>query len=816
MSDIKYAPTSEEVHNARFAEACRANYLALSPAEMNVFVNNKARLNPLKCEQEIYLGFFFDGTNNNKYRDISSNSQSNVARLFDVFIGTPTLVDNSRKTITASYGGQPDLKFKPDGFPEKEFKFYRKVYVPGLGTAFPEIKDPGEGTDKKLGLATALHGHNRIIWALIQFANQVHAVFTDEPLYDAQQTASLFRKMSALENAASGLTILDANAPSGVSRTLMMRQIKADLIEKLKPIYLCNKPTITRIRVSIFGFSRGSAEARTFVNWLIDGYGDSIAGAPIQIDILGIFDTVASVGAAHITHVADGHMAWADGENMTIPPEVKRCVHLVSSHEVRMCFPLDSVCVNNKLPPNCKEIVYPGVHSDVGGGYPIYDQGRCPTNEDRISQITLAHMYREGLMAAVPLAAPHMMRVQDKLAFKVGENIKNAFNAYVEKTRVGSVKATGGKGKFGMLFPEETQPPEPIHTLIRRHYCHYLAWRKLRLNNMIEKLPGFHAANNTNSTKKQDIYDIKRTNDDLKKELAHANQITYATPSIVMASAGGAGLARMSADLKSAAMAEIMPLWQKFHLDETADKALIQLFDEYVHDSRAWFKFGGKSDDEWFGGGNDAQGTPRVSLKTQTEQAAIKKETALQAKLNQSISRLEKMLELQGKQPQYGMLKLDLERDKKELAASKARLAKIKTDGALNGGDAPLNENWTVAGYLRWRTIYTTTNSRSSAKKQMNQFKLRILQDQILQARLKDNQEKLAALEKSQTEYIRNYLLAVKQNREPYLKAGNLKELRAYDEGCNTVLQMILKPMGPKYAALRSEIEAQQRELELP
>ena len=34
--------------------------------------------------------------------------------------------------------------------------------------------------------------------------------------------------------------------------------------------YLDTNPKIERIRVSIFGFSRGAAEARVFANWLKD------------------------------------------------------------------------------------------------------------------------------------------------------------------------------------------------------------------------------------------------------------------------------------------------------------------------------------------------------------------------------------------------------------------------------------------------------------------------------------------------------------------------------------------------------------------
>ncbi len=92
MKEIKNYLIAEEVHNARFAEPCRDEPLKLTVAENNVLTLNKGEPNRLVCEQEIYLGFFFDGTNNNKFRDVKGNSQSNVARLFDAFIGTPTII----------------------------------------------------------------------------------------------------------------------------------------------------------------------------------------------------------------------------------------------------------------------------------------------------------------------------------------------------------------------------------------------------------------------------------------------------------------------------------------------------------------------------------------------------------------------------------------------------------------------------------------------------------------------------------------------------------------------------------------------------
>jgi hypothetical protein len=71
--------------NVRFAEACRTNPLDLVGVENAISKNSKddgrtqAQM-ALTCTQDITIGVFFDGTNNNKYRDTPSHSQSNVAR----------------------------------------------------------------------------------------------------------------------------------------------------------------------------------------------------------------------------------------------------------------------------------------------------------------------------------------------------------------------------------------------------------------------------------------------------------------------------------------------------------------------------------------------------------------------------------------------------------------------------------------------------------------------------------------------------------------------------------------------------------------
>jgi len=118
------------------------------------------------------------------------------------------------------------------------------------------------------------------------------------------------------------------------------------------------------INVSVFGFSRGAAEARAYCNWILecckkkDG-GYTFCGIPVRFQFLGLFDTVASVGLADSSPIGgDGLMDWADG-TMEIPEAVERCVHYVAAHEIRKSFPVSTARNGKSYPANCLEVVYP-------------------------------------------------------------------------------------------------------------------------------------------------------------------------------------------------------------------------------------------------------------------------------------------------------------------------------------------------------------------------------------------------------------------------------------------------------------------------
>lgn len=328
------------------------------------------------CQQCLTFNFFFDGTGNNLDADIGSFQMSNVAKLY--------------------------LSRLPDDEVVGRYSFY----IPGLGTYFKEIGDDGNTI---LGKGMGHMGQERINWAFKQFD-----------------------------------TVLKAAEARAMNPT--------------------NK--IRHIRVSVFGFSRGATAARAFVRDLAIRCQASGSGMvlkpnqyPIEVVFLGLFDTVASVGlpmSANTTPklrsagmlgsrvataqranavkvnnqyentptdadyslsgiafgapgadpapgIYDGHASWADGLHVPAPLLVKQCVHIVAGHEMRNSFPLDSVLNGQHYPDNTLEMVYPGVHSDVGGGYQPGEGGKGEKQGDLLSVYPLRTMHQLAREAGVPL-----------------------------------------------------------------------------------------------------------------------------------------------------------------------------------------------------------------------------------------------------------------------------------------------------------------------------------------------------------------------------------------------------------------------------
>lgn len=374
------------------------------------------------CKQLLWFSFFFDGTGNNLQADTSMFKHSNVARLYRV-----------HKQMNAKAG------------------MYR-IYIPGVGTYFPEVGDTGGSL---LGRGVGSMGQERLNHALKEFDKY----FADH-----------------------------------VRR------------EKSSP-----SAKIVETNIAVFGFSRGAALARAFINLMLekrcvrsDGkWKLKNSDAALRFRFMGIFDTVASVGVPMSNNTTskigaafssvrymindrlanylatrprslafsdkgapgadpapgkyDGHLDW--GGKLAIDPAVEEVRHFVAAHENRNSFPVDSISVLGEngitKPAHFYESVYPGVHSDVGGGYAPGEGGRSELRAESLALVPLVHMYKHAIACGVPLRPPTAWNRENKEDFEVSSELLRTYNAYLK-----TIKATSSLG-----------------LLINQHMAQYFAWR---------------------------------------------------------------------------------------------------------------------------------------------------------------------------------------------------------------------------------------------------------------------------------------------------------------------------------------------------
>lgn len=137
---------------------------------------------------------------------------------------------------------------------------------------------------------------------------------------------------------------------------------------------------IDGLEFDLFGFSRGAAAARHFANEVLKQAKGALGplldqrgipwspdfawhNASVKLKVIGLFDTVAAIGG--IKDWGNIRDASNRGVNLYLPPgSAQQVLHLVAADEQRRNFALNSIA-----PDWPREVVVPGAHSDIGGGY---------------------------------------------------------------------------------------------------------------------------------------------------------------------------------------------------------------------------------------------------------------------------------------------------------------------------------------------------------------------------------------------------------------------------------------------------------------
>jgi hypothetical protein len=493
------------------------------------------------CASKIYVGIFFDGTNNNKQRD---------------------QLDVIKKTGDANQCSHSNVVVLHDAYKDAPEEGYYRVYVPGVGTPFPEI---GEKTETQDGKSTAWGGDARINWAILRLLNAMHFEILKDNLFSNKEigklaiTAPLHADMDIGPN-------LDGKREFFTGDARRREGAPTGRLAALKRALESHRPKkLVEVNVSVFGFSRGAAQARAFCHFVHHvllqqsaSGGHTLAGVPFRLNFLGLFDSVASVGMADSSRLWHGLGGWANG-TLDIVPSVERTVHLCAAHEIRANFPLSTARAGPAYPANCVEKVYPGAHSDVGGGYPAGSQGKSAGARSRLlSQMPLADMYREAQRCMVPLLAIEQLRATAQgravaADFDIDPACIARFNAYRAWTAEVSAAT--------------------VEALLQGHMRRYWLWR-LRHVGRTDALESHRHASS------QDRQDVLESDGDFVQDIADAmrERRMYGDPDIsgVAVSDARRDFIKLNAPYAQGAKPDVPPLVHEF-------------FDLMVHDSHASF-----------------------------------------------------------------------------------------------------------------------------------------------------------------------------------------------------------------------------------
>lgn len=529
------------------------------------------------CKTNLFFGFFFDGTKNNYVLGEAGGNQSNVARLYDSYPG---------QAVDGVLPKETNWEFE-----KEKFSNYYRVYAPGVASPFEEIGDTGADSDLTKGAGFGYLGEDRIKWALIQAINNVHRHFYQAPLLNTKETRTALKKLSLTKWQRRQMTKPEVQQRNDIDEYQQHKNtvdVFREILQRLKerveihwPDPATGKPRkiepaqVKKIFISAFGFSRGAAQARAFTNWLLSlceldaivckrGGKHTLGGFEVQFDFLGLFDTVASVGIANtlgdslIFGKFDGHGAWADSEDslrVRVP-----CVHLVAAHEVRRSFPVDSIADMHTLPAGCREVIFPGVHSDLGSGYKPLEQGRGldPSGADMLARIPLIYMYRQARMAGVPLKLEHASKkVQNK--FSVSESVIDALNNYLSQCKV--------------LDGSLTQ-------IMREQGTLQMLWHKARRKNAsfpLENIDSFKRAITF------DQNDLRSANEEFEDEIKRFEKWRSEKGKDFQPQHQKEGFGNNY-------LGEWEELATAWNNSAEPPSKVLDFFDNYVHDSHAWFK----------------------------------------------------------------------------------------------------------------------------------------------------------------------------------------------------------------------------------
>lgn len=306
---------------------------------------------------ELYIGVFFDGTNNNKI-------QTGIGRKF-----------REQEKVKSEKGFEYIDKRNQKQLLQNNFKktsVSSRSSEPSLNQAIAKVYDTHTNEDKKK----------------YQNNNSQLASYTNVAILEAFYKTDKTHYSFYIEGSGSHMNFDKTGADkSGLAVGLGFNGVKSKVYAAFDFIlnFVLSKRKVNEIyklHFDVFGFSRGATAARIF-NYIIYSDG-SVNDTDLQkkatainkkmksrgvvskeVEYLGIFDTVSSMGFVHNDDVQD-YGLWATDMS-------KRVVHLCGMDEYRKNFAITNI--ESSIHKNGLELFLPGCHTDIGGGATIGRDG---------------------------------------------------------------------------------------------------------------------------------------------------------------------------------------------------------------------------------------------------------------------------------------------------------------------------------------------------------------------------------------------------------------------------------------------------------
>lgn len=248
-------------------------------------------------------------------------------------------------------------------------------------------------------------------------------------------------------------------------------------------------------------------------------------------------------------------------------------MHQVAGHELRFAFPVDLIRRDGKLAGNWLEKTYPGVHSDIGGGYEPKEQGI----DNNYSRIPMRDMMREGalsgsrLLEYQALLKDEAYRALFQERFECKPETEKAYQAYRSACNPGGTVENQVQKHMEQLYSAYgTLHRQGGESVTQREHRNGQSWSRLAPDDMAKELANYDRA----------VKDLVKAGE--KMAQAPANPVS--------AMANGAYIIR-----KGVYAMWISPeVWQRAAWKKTANDGVMEFVHTYIHDSKVGFASNGE------------------------------------------------------------------------------------------------------------------------------------------------------------------------------------------------------------------------------